>query len=141
MSTIYYARWLLSAEQEIIVNGALSVSGNKINAVGPRSKVPRLQGDRTVNLGDQLVLPGLINAHSHLEESVVRGIPCEENETFASWLAKKNSRIKNAAVETIMPAIRLGIRESLTNGATTIVDSSRTGNSLVVLKDEPVRAW
>ncbi|MBD3322167.1 MAG: amidohydrolase family protein [Chitinivibrionales bacterium] len=33
------------------------------------------------------------------------------------------------------------MRESLTNGTTTIVDSSRTGNSLVVLKDEPVRAW
>ncbi|MBD3345566.1 MAG: amidohydrolase family protein [Chitinivibrionales bacterium] len=141
MSTIYYARWLLSPDGGIITNAALALAGDKIEAVGTRSQVPRRPGDRTINLGDQLLLPGLINAHSHLEEGVVRGIPKEDADTFASWIAKKTSRLRNAPVESIMPVIRLGIRESLTNGTTTIVDSSRTGHSVVVLKDEPVRSW
>ncbi|MBD3421286.1 MAG: amidohydrolase family protein [Chitinivibrionales bacterium] len=141
MSTVYYARWLLLPDFSIVTNGALAVEGQRIAAVGARSKVRRTSGDRIVNLGNVLLMPGLINMHTHLEEGIVRGIYKEEEEPFSSWIAKKSSRIRQSSLEAIMPTIRLGVRESLTNGITTIVDSSRTGASLVVLKEEPIRSW
>jgi 5-methylthioadenosine/S-adenosylhomocysteine deaminase len=140
-STIYCARWMLQPTGEIIPNGAVAVEGSTIVDVSTRSKVKRSSGSRMVNLGDMLLLPGLINMHTHLEDGILRGLSREPEETFASWMAKKSTRLRQASLESIIPAVRLGIRESIAHGVTTIVDSSRTGASLVVLKDEPVRSW
>lgn len=122
-------------------NAAVAVRGGRIVAAGTRSAVGRRRGERTVNLGDMLLMPGLINAHTHLEEGVLRGYSRGDGETFSSWMAKKDSRLRNASAEALLPTVRLGIREALAHGTTTIVDSSRTGTSLPVLKDEPIRAW
>ena len=138
---VFYAKWLLDPAGNIVENGAVAVEGAFITSAGPRSQVRRGVQDRIVNLGDMLLLPGLINMHSHLEESVVRGFAKEDDETFSSWMAKKVSRMKQASLETMLPAIRLGVRELLTVGTTTIVDSTRNGVSIPVLKDEPIRAW
>jgi aminodeoxyfutalosine deaminase len=140
MATTYFAKWLLLPSGEILENGACSVMGNRIVFVGPRGKYVREVKDRLVNLGDMLLLPGLINMHLHLEEGVVRSNPKGEDETFASWLVKKNSRIRQASGETLSASIRLGCRELLSNGVTTIVDSSRTGISAQVLDAEPIRS-
>ena len=140
MATIYYAKWLLLASGEILCNGGLAVEGGRISSVGPRGRVKRTANDRIVNAGDLCLLPGLINMHIHLEEGVVRSNPKETEETFASWCAKKNSRIKQAPKETVQASIRLGVRELLSHGVTTVVDSSRTGLSADVLGKEPIRS-
>ena len=85
METIYFAKWILLDSGELLLNGAISVSENQISAVGPRSKVRRGQKDRIVNLGDSLILPGFINMHTHLEESVLRGVQKDPDETFTTW--------------------------------------------------------
>jgi len=141
MNTVYFAKWILLENGEILVNGALSVTGNRIGAVGPRSKVRRSTKDRIVNCGEMLLLPGFINMHTHLEERVIRGVPKDPDETFAVWSAKKNSRLKQAGDDDIRSAVRLGILEMLTNGTTSIVDSSRLGISGDVLRDEHIRSW
>lgn len=141
MSTVYYARWVMLPSGEILTNGAVAVSGDTISSVGTRSSVKRATGDRLVNLGEVLLLPGLINMHSHLEEGVVRGVFRNPDEPFSTWIAKKTSRLKQCPVESVLGAVRLGVRESLANGITTVVDSSRTSASLLVLKEEPIRSW
>ncbi len=140
MATLYCAKWILLPSGELLENGVLSVAGDRISFVGPRGKCLRHADDRLINLGDMILLPGLINAHLHLEEGVVRSNPKSEDETFAAWLAKKNSRIRQASRDTLCASIRLGCRELLSNGITTVVDSSRTGFSARVLSDEPIRA-
>ena len=140
MTTLYCAKWILLPSGELLENGILSVAGDRIAYVGPRGKCQRLADDRLVNLGDIMLLPGLINAHLHLEEGVVRSNPKSEEETFAAWLAKKNSRIRQASQDTLCASIRLGCRELLSNGITAVIDSSRTGLSARVLAGEPIRA-
>ena len=140
MATVYYAKWILLPSGEILENGAVSVAGDRIAYVGPRGKYVRSSEDHPVMLGDLFLIPGLINMHCHLEEGVVRSYPKDEEETFASWLAKKNSRIRQAARETLSASIRLGCRELLSNGVTTVVDSSRTGLSAEILDKEPIRS-
>ncbi|HLV30435.1 MAG TPA: amidohydrolase family protein [Chitinispirillaceae bacterium] len=140
MGTVYFAKWILLPSGEILNNGAIAVCNNLITSVGSRSKVRRSINDRIVNLGASLLLPGFINMHTHLEESVVRGINKRPDETFASYNTKKNTRIKQTPVDTILSSIRLEIRELIAQGITTIVDSSRFGLSQQILKEESIRA-
>jgi len=139
MATIYYAKWILLSTGEILQNGAISVEGRRIASVGSRGKIRRAGGDHVVNVGELLLLPGFINMHIHLDEGVVRGIPKDPEETFASWIAKKNSRLKQSSAEVQRATIRLGARELLSHGITTVVDSSRSGTSATVLRNEPIR--
>jgi cytosine/adenosine deaminase-related metal-dependent hydrolase len=141
MATVYFARWMLLDSGEILGNGALSVEGNRIVSAGHRSRVKRTSGDRLVNLGDTLLLPGFINMHTHLEECVVRGSVKSADETFAAFSAKQNSRVRQAGKERITAGIRLQVRELLADGTTTILDSSGLGYSSSVLAKEPLRAW
>jgi cytosine/adenosine deaminase-related metal-dependent hydrolase len=141
MTTVYFARWLLLDTGELIENGAIAVSGSRIAAAGARSRISRKSGDRVVNLGDALLLPGFINMHTHLEECPVRGALPGADETFASFSAKKNSRVRQTAPEALIAGIRLAIRELLAEGVTSVLDSSRFGASPGVLAREPVRSW
>lgn len=126
---------------ELLQNGALSVDGKTISYIGPRSKARKNVSDQIINLGDTLLLPGLINSHIHLEDTILRGISRTGDETFAAWSAKKQARINQHSKDQVSSLIRLAVRELLSNGVTTIVDSSRSGYSEDVLIDEPVRAW
>jgi len=139
MATIYYAKWILLPGGDVLVNGAISIEADRIASVGSRGRMNRRPGDRVVNLGELLLMPGLINMHIHLDEGVARGIPKDPEETFASWLAKKNSRLKQVPVETHKATIQLGARELLFHGITTVVDSSRTGISAATLREGPIR--
>ncbi|MBN1602677.1 MAG: amidohydrolase family protein [Chitinispirillaceae bacterium] len=141
MSIIYFARWILLENGEILQNGALAVEGRTISFIGSRSRARKNASDRIINLGDTLLLPGMINTHIHLEDTVLRGISRSSDETFASWSAKKQTRINQHSKEQISSLIRLAVRELVSNGVTTVVDSSRSGYSEDVLNDEPVRAW
>jgi len=139
MATIYFAKWILLPSGEIQHSGAVCVEGNRIRSVGPRGKINRRPEDHIVNVGDVLLMPGLINMHIHLEEGVVRSYPKDAEETFASWMAKKNTRVRQAPAAGVEASIRLGARELLSHGITTVVDSSRTGLSSSALSGEPIR--
>ncbi len=141
ISTVYFAKWILLPDGNILTNGAIVVAGDTITSIGPRSVVKRTSKDRIVNLGKRMVLPGLINIHTHLEEGVARGSVNYEESNFTSWILKKDSITRNAGPDEILSTIRLGIRESLANGITSIVDMSRTDISPIVFRDEPVRFW
>ncbi len=141
MRTVYFARWIYLADGSILENGALAVEGSTITAIGSRAETRRDRGDRTVNLGQTLLLPGLINLHTHLEEGCLRALAPAHEESYASRFAKRISRLRHATPRSVESAIRLGIRELLTQGITTVLDTSRLGISPSVLKDEPIRAW
>jgi len=140
MATVYFARWVLLPDCTILDNGAVAVDGTTIEAVGRRGAVRRSRTDRMVNLGELLLMPGLINLHTHLEEGVLRGT-LDLEEPYAARFAKKNARLRQADRRSVVTAVRLGVRELLTNGVTTVLDTSRLGYSAGVLAEEPVRAW
>jgi 5-methylthioadenosine/S-adenosylhomocysteine deaminase len=140
MNTVYFAKHILLENGAILQNGAVSVCDGVIFDVGPRGAVARVRDERIVNLGDMLLLPGFINMHTHLEEAPIRGFRKEPDETFAAWSAKKYSRMRQLTPEQITAGIQLYAREMMSQGITTIVDSTRTGFSAGVLAGEPVRA-
>jgi len=140
MNTVYFAKHILLDTGEILANGAVSVSGGRIVDVGLRGQVRRSSDERLVNLGDLLLMPGLINMHTHLEETPIRANTKAPGEPFAEWNIKKYSRMRQLDPERVCNGIRLRTRELISQGITTVVDSTRTGLSAYVLTREAIRS-
>jgi cytosine/adenosine deaminase-related metal-dependent hydrolase len=97
------------------------VEGGRIAYVGPRDVAP--VAEHVVQLGDAFLLPGLVNAHTHLELTVMRGLL--ERGTFREWILRLTSaRSEELDEPTMLASARLGIAEGLLGGITTYADTS-----------------
>ena len=136
---IIRARTVLPMEGEPIDNGAVAVSGNKIVAVGTFAKL-RHGGDAEVlDLGEQVVLPGLINAHCHLDYTALRGkIP--PGGSFADWIRAINTAKARLTDEDYIASINDGFAEARRFGTTTILNLTAFPK-LVAAIEEPIRTW
>jgi cytosine/adenosine deaminase-related metal-dependent hydrolase len=84
------APWVLPVAAPPIADGAVVFEGATVRAVGRYEDVARTHCDRVVDLDGCVLLPGLVNAHTHLEWSFARGLiapqPC-----FSNWLTRLGS--------------------------------------------------
>ena len=82
---ILRARIVLPVTQPPIDDGAVEISGNRIRFVGrwPDQTVPA--GESVVDLGETILLPGLVNAHSHLDYSDMAG-EIAPSRLFTDWI-------------------------------------------------------
>ncbi len=113
--TSYVARWIVPVEGTPIEQGCVVVRGESIAAVGPR----RIAEGRVIDLGEAVVLPGLVNAHTHLEFSDLAeplGFP---GIGFADWIRAVIAHRRRPGGD-VRRAVRLGLNESLRSGTTTI---------------------
>lgn len=114
------ADWVLPVEGEPIENGAVAIRDGRIEAVGRSSELGR--GEHHAGAA---IVPGFINAHTHLEYAVYAGFG--DGLSFAPWLAthiERKSRIGREEMEAIA---RLGAAECLASGVTTVGDASFVG--------------
>jgi len=119
----YHARWVLPITQPPIENGTVVESDGQITYVGPRAAAP--PGD-DYDLGDAILMPGLVNTHTHLELTAMRGFL--ENCQFAEWIDKlRQSRNEILDDEMLLDCARLGIVEGLEAGITTYADTCASG--------------
>src|SRR3970282_1728318 len=83
---ILAARYLLPVSHPPIRDGALLIEGTHIRAVEPRGSLPRRSpGPAVRDLGEAILLPGLVNVHTHLELSALRGdVP--PGHSFVDWV-------------------------------------------------------
>ena len=59
----------------VIPGGAVAVRGNRIEAVGPAAELAsRFPGARRLDASGRIVMPGLINAHTHVPMTLFRGV-------------------------------------------------------------------
>ena len=133
---LYHARWLLPVSEPPIEHGTVAVDGGgRIAYVGPRVGAPE-GTDR--DLGDALLMPGLVNAHTHLELTAMRGFL--EGLTFPRWL-RRLSRARAAVLTDAMllDAARLGIAEGLHAGVTTYADTSSSAVVIEAMRELGVR--
>ncbi|HZS61051.1 MAG TPA: amidohydrolase family protein [Gemmatimonadaceae bacterium] len=132
----YHARWVVPIHTAPIENGTVVVEGRKIAWVGPRREAPK--GDRDVDLGDAVLLPGLVNAHTHLELTAMRGFL--EGLDFVQWI--RTLTAARAAVldeAQMLDSARLGIAEGLQAGITTYADTCSSGVAIQAMRDLGVR--
>jgi cytosine/adenosine deaminase-related metal-dependent hydrolase len=128
------ARWLFPADGPPVEGGTLTVAGDRILAVDPPG---RRQLD--LDLGNVALLPGLVNAHTHLDLGGLRDCrpPADD---FVRWLRTVVAYRRSAPPGASESAVRAGIAECLAGGTTLVGDIAAGGTSGPLLAASPLRA-
>ena len=126
MTTVYSARWVLPVSASPIENGAVAVEGQRIVGVGDRAEiVARFPSFRVENLGEAVILPGLINTHTHLELTAMRGYLENEETDFFAWLKKLTlARLNVLTPDDLRVSVLWGACEAVRAGITCVGDAS-----------------
>jgi cytosine/adenosine deaminase-related metal-dependent hydrolase len=130
----YSARWVFPASGPPLPNGAVTVRGATIEAVGPAAR------SADVSLGNAAILPGLVNPHTHLDLSGARGlIPPTDPDHFTDWLRGVIAYRRSRTPEQVQADIRAGLAECLRFGTTLIGDIAVEGASWAAVSAAPIR--
>ena len=125
MPVIYSARWILPIISPRIENGAVALEGSNIIAVGPRTEiVSSFPDSRIEDFGEAAILPGFVNAHSHLELTVMRGFLEREENDFFAWLRKLTVARLAMTAEDLLVSATCGAIEAARAGVTCLGDAS-----------------
>jgi len=133
MNRVLSADWVLPVEGAPIPDGAVAIEGSRIAAVGSVDEL----GEGT-RFDGGVIVPGFVNAHSHLEYAVYGGFG--DGLSFAPWILlhiERKARIGIAETEDIA---RFGAAECLRSGITTVGDASHRGAAATACDELGLRA-
>src|SRR6266513_4658904 len=137
---IIRARTVATMDGPPIEDGAVAISGNRIIDVGEFPGVSaRHSGQETVDLGEQALLPGLINAHCHLDYTCLRG-KIAPPQSFADWIRAINGEKAKLSAEDYVASINQGFVEAKQFGTTTIANLTAFPE-LIAQIQEPIWTW
>ncbi len=113
-----HARWVVPVGSAPIESGYVSVADGHVIEVGAEASA----GCKRIDFGDAIILPGFVNAHTHLELTSLRGrVPFSES--FAKWLRVLTQLNPHRdGDDAVRQSVRGGIRECLAAGTTTVAD-------------------
>src|SRR5688500_9987788 len=113
----------MNGDRKIIENGAIAIDDGKIFAVGTRKVTTgAIKCRQTIDATGKIIIPGLINAHTHVPMSLFRGIA--DDLDLQEWLTKYifPAEAKNVTEEFVRAGTRLGLAEMIRGGTTTYAD-------------------
>ena len=131
--TVVSADWVVPVEGPPIRNGAVSIGDDgTIAAVGSIDELG--EGDRYRNA---VILPGFVNAHSHLEYAVYGGFG--DGLPFSDWIGLHVQRKRLIDLADMEAIARLGALDCLRSGITTVGDCSFSGAAATACADLGLR--
>lgn len=142
MTTLYCARWVLPISSPPIEDGAVAVDGSRILGVDARRSLSQKFPDALSNhFGEAAILPGLVNAHSHLELTAMRGFLEKEEADFIAWLRKLTmARLMLMTPDDRYVSAAWGACEAARAGITAVADASdEASESMRALSDVGLR--
>ncbi len=119
------AAWVLPISGPPIENGEVVVRGDRILEVRPARPTA---ADPVCDFGDAVLLPGLINVHTHLDYTVMRGLL--EDIEFFPWIRELNARKAALTWDDWVASATWGAAEAVAGGVTTIGDCTDSGAAL-----------
>lgn len=125
----------MDEERREIEGGAVFVRDNVIEAVGPTSELPSV-ADRIIDLRGKVVLPGLVNTHHHLYQTLTRCLPETQDAPLFSWLQSLYPIWAKLTPEAAYVSAKVGLAELMLTGCTTAVDQLYLFPNGVALDDE-----
>ena len=127
----------MEPDSEPIKNGAVAVADGRIAAVGPAEELLELSpsGD-VLNAGNSIILPGLVNTHSHLAMTLLRGIA--DDIPLKEWLEQHIWPVESKHMdrETVRLGTELATAELLLAGVTTTADMYFFGDEVSAVLSE-----
>jgi cytosine/adenosine deaminase-related metal-dependent hydrolase len=124
-------RTLLARNAEVLVTmdgarqeirgGGLYIEGNRIVAVGPAAQLPAV-ADEVIELAGHVVVPGLINTHHHMSQSLTRAVPAAQDAELFAWLEMLYPLWSRLTPEMIRVSGLTAMAELILSGCTTSSD-------------------
>ena len=120
---IRHARVLVTmdATRREIADGALFIRDNVIEQVGTTADLPQ-EADEIIEAHDHVVLPGLINTHHHMYQSLTRVIPAAQDVELFSWLTNLYPVWANLTPQMVQVSTQTAMTELMLSGCTTTSD-------------------
>jgi cytosine/adenosine deaminase-related metal-dependent hydrolase len=122
---------LLARNAEVVVTmddqrreirgGGLFARDGIIEAVGPTESLPAT-ADTVLDLSGQILLPGLVNCHHHLDQVLTRNVPAGQNAELFDWLQTHYRIWVRRTPEASRTATLIGLAELALSGCTTAFD-------------------
>jgi cytosine/adenosine deaminase-related metal-dependent hydrolase len=128
------ARWIFPVASGPIENGTISLKEGRIANVEPKAaRTPDL------DLGNAAIIPGLVNAHTHLDLSGLRG-KAPPGPDFTGWLKSVIAHRRARLPEQVQDDARAGLAEALRHGTTLIADIAGEGATWAILAEARCRS-
>jgi len=113
----------MDGARHVIENGAIAIKAGRIEAIGRANEIDQRYAAREViNATGKVVVPGLINGHTHVPMTLFRGLA--DDLDLQEWLTKYifPAEAKNVTEEFVRVGTRLGLAEMIRGGTTTYCD-------------------
>jgi aminodeoxyfutalosine deaminase len=120
---VFVSRWLVPVVTPPVESGAVAVHEGRIVAAGRKKDVMRAAGDgaEVRDLGDVVLMPGLVNAHTHLELSfLAESKPATDS--YTGWIRDLLAKRESANAETVRSAAEAAAQTLLENGVVAVGD-------------------
>ena len=111
----------MDASRREIRNGGLFVTDNRITAVGPSADLPST-ADEVIDLKGHIVIPGLVNTHHHMFQTLTRALPAAQDAELFDWLTALFPVWQNLRPEMIKASALTAMAELILSGCTTAMD-------------------
>jgi len=131
------AKYLLPDSNKLIENGAVFIDKNQIVDIGSYPSINYGKSEKVYDFGEAVILPGFVNAHTHLELTNIHG-QVKRTENLPDWLMQL-MKIRDWNERIVERATSAGIAVSLAGGASTVADITNSGWSVKILKRSPIR--
>lgn len=128
------ASWVLRIDGAPIRDGAVLVDADgRIAIVGDNDAVPDPPGVPSEHFPGTVLLPGLVNAHTHLELTGLAGRV--EDDDFAAWIRHLRAVKAERSEAEVLAAARQGVQDAFAAGITTISDTGDSGAVIEALHE------
>ena len=137
---ILRARTIVPVSHVPIDDGAVAVSGNRITAVGSFAEIRAAHSGEVTDLGERVLLPGLVNAHCHLDYTMMRRA-IQPQRSFTSWIGRINALKRCLGPNDYRMAVERGFAELRRWGTTSVANIESFPELLTDPPASPVRTW
>ncbi|XYD12369.1 8-oxoguanine deaminase (plasmid) [Methylobacterium sp. NMS12] len=111
----------MDAQRREIPGGAVYVEDNRIVAVGPAAEVPQ-RADTVLDMRGHAVMPGLVNTHHHMYQTLTRAVPAAQDAELFGWLKALYPIWARLTPEMVRVSTQTAMAELILSGCTTSSD-------------------
>jgi len=111
-NVIFRSRYVVTMNGPPIENGAVATEGAMIADVGPADAIKAANSGAVIDLGESVLLPGLINAHCHLDYTCLRGRIPPPDGSFTDWIRAINTEKAKLSAQDYINSIQEGFAEA-----------------------------
>ena len=109
----------VDGEPQVLQEHDILIERGVISAVNPTGEIEAAQIDETIEGQRYLVIPGLINTHHHLYQTLTRGLKAVQNAPLFTWLTELYKRWQHVDYHAVKVAAKVSLADMLLSGCTT----------------------